>query len=164
MTTQRDSFLQDTRSIRSELDRLLEGLESHLDSKPNDEEWSAREIIYHMVETPEEGIHTAVQATLEGSIEEIPVTANLTNLTPERQGKDLAGIRMDVEAVLTGMEMALTSTTDAELEEKKVVFHSVLRDVREDRSAHQLTAGYFVRHWRDHIGQLAALRETMGLG
>ena len=164
MTTQRDSFLQDTRSMRSELDRLLEGLESHLDSKPNDEEWSAREIIYHMVETPEEGIHTAVGRTLEGSIQELPMIANLTNLTPERQRKDLADIRMDVDAVLTGMERVLTSTTDVELEERQVVFHSILRDVREDRSAHQLTAGYFVRHWRDHIGQLATLRETLGLG
>ena len=164
MTTQRDSFLQDTQSIRRELDRLLEGLESHLDAKPNDEEWSAREIIYHIVETPEEGIHTAVRRTLEGSIQELPMTANLTNLTPERQSKDLTGIRMDVEAVLTGMERALTSTTDAELEERKTVFHSILRDVKEDRTAHQLTAGYFVRHWRDHIGQLAALRETLGLG
>ena len=164
MTTQRDSFLQDTQSIRRELDRLLEGLESHLDSKPNDEEWSAREIIYHMVETPEEGIHTAVRRALEGSIQELPLIANLTNLTSERQGKDLTGIRMDVEAVLTGMERALASTTDADLEERKIVFHSILRDVRDDRSAHQLTAGYFVRHWRDHIGQLATLRETLGLG
>jgi ElaB/YqjD/DUF883 family membrane-anchored ribosome-binding protein len=164
MTTQRDSFLQDAQSIRRELDRLLEGLESHLDAKPNDEEWSAREIIYHIVETPEEGIHTAVRRTLEGSIQELPMTADLTNLTPERQSKDLTSIRMDVEAVLTGMERALTSTTDAELEERKTVFHSILRDVKEDRTAHQLTAGYFVRHWRDHIGQLAALRETLGLG
>jgi ElaB/YqjD/DUF883 family membrane-anchored ribosome-binding protein len=164
MTTQRDSFLQDAQSIRRELDRLLEGLESHLDAKPNDEEWSAREIIYHIVETPEEGIHTAVRRTLEGSIQELPMTANLTNLTTERQNKDLTGIRMDVEAVLTGVERALTSTTDAELEERKTVFHSILRDVKEDRTAHQLTAGYFVRHWRDHIGQLAALRETLGLG
>ena len=164
MTTQRDSFLQDTQSIRRELDRLLEGLESHLDSKPNDEEWSAREIIYHMVETPEEGIHIAVQRTLEGSIQVLPMIANLTNLTSERQSKALADIRMDVEAVLSGMEGALTSTTDAELEERKTVFHSILRNVKEDRSAYQLTAGYFVRHWRDHIGQLATLREALGLG
>ena len=164
MTSQRDSFLQDTQSIRRELDRLLEGLESHLDSKPNDEEWSAREIIYHMVETPEEGIHIAVQRTLEGSIQVLPMIANLTNLTSERQSKALADIRMDVEAVLSGMEGALTSTTDAELEERKTVFHSILRDVKEDRSAHQLTAGYFVRHWRDHIGQLGTLREALGLG
>ena len=37
MTTQRDSFLQEVQSIRSELGRLLEGLDYSFDWKPDDE-------------------------------------------------------------------------------------------------------------------------------
>ena len=164
MTTQRDSFHEEAKSIRGEMSRLLQGLDDHLDWKPNEDEWSAREIVYHMVETPAEGIHTAIQRVLEGSIQELPILANLTNVTQERQAKDMEKVRADVEVVLTGMERVLASTTDAELADKKVVYHSVLRSMKEDRTAEVLTAGYFVRHWKDHMGQLAKLREALGVG
>ena len=163
MTTQRDSFLEEIQTVRGELARLLEGIDYCFDWKDNSEEWSAREIIYHIVDTPAQGIHTAIQKILNGSIQELPVIADLTNLTPERQANELDKVREDVEAVLSGMESALASTTDAELEERKVINHSITRDVKEERSAQYLVAGLFLRHWREHLGQLTALRQTLGL-
>ena len=165
MTTQRDSFLQEVQGIRSELDRLLEGLDYSFDwkSADTDEEWSAREIVYHLVDTPSEGIHASIQGVLEGSIQEVPITAGLTNLTEERRGKDLAGAKGDLETVLSGMERALGSATDADLTGKSAVLHSSMRGTREDWSAERLVAGIFVRHWREHLEQLAALREALGL-
>jgi hypothetical protein len=163
LTTQRDSFLQEVQGIRSELDRLLEGLDYSFDWKPTDEEWSAREIVYHLVDTPSDGIHTTIQGVLGGSVQEIPITAGLTNLTDERSGKDLAGAKGDLEGVLSGMERTLNSATDADLTGKSAVLHSFMRGTREDWSAERLVAGIFVRHWREHLEQLAALREALGL-
>ena len=163
MTTQRDSFLVDVQTLRSELARLLEGIDYCFDWKLNFEEWSAREIIYHMVDTPAEGIHTAIQEILDGTIQELPVIANLTNLTQERQANDLDKVREDLEAVLSGMESTLASTTDAELAERKVINHSITRAVKDERSAQDLVAGLFLRHWREHLRQLATLRQTLGL-
>ena len=163
MTTQRDSFLQEVQSIRSELGRLLEGLDYSFDWKPDDEEWSAREIVYHLVDTPSGGVHAAIQKVLEGSIHELPITASLNNLTQDRREKELANAMEDLEAVLAGLEGALNSTTDAQLEGKKTALHSLTRSTKEEWSAERLIAGIFVRHWREHLGQLATLREALGL-
>ena len=163
MTTQRDSILQEIQSIRSELGRLLEGIDYCLDWKPNDEEFSAREIVYHMVDTPSRGIHTAVQGVLSGSVQELPIASGLTNMTDERQGNDLDKVREDLETVLSGLEKALASTTDAELDGKRVPLHSITRSTTTERSVEDLVSGIFVRHWREHLGQLAALREALGL-
>ena len=163
MTTQRDSILQEIQSIRSELGRLLEGIDYCLDWKPNDEEFSAREIVYHMVDTPSGGIHTAVQGVLSGSVQELPIASGLTNMTDERQGNDLDKVREDLETVLSGLEKALASTTDAELDGKRVPLHSITRSTTTERSVEDLVSGIFVRHWREHLGQLAALREALGL-
>ena len=163
MTTQRDSILQEIQSIRSELGRLLEGIDYCLDWKPNDEEFSAREIVYHMVDTPSGGIHTAVQGVLSGSVEELPIASGLTNMTDERQENDLDKVREDLGTVLSGLEKALASTTDAELDGKRVPLHSITRSTTTERSVEDLVSGIFVRHWREHLGQLAALREALGL-
>ena len=163
MTTQRDSFLQEIQSIRSELGRLLEGMDYCLDWKPGDEEWSAREVVYHLVDTPSGGIHAAVQSVLTGSIEELSITASLTNLTQERRGKDLDQAREDIAVVLTGLESALGSATDAELTEKKVPVHSVTRATTAERTAQEMIERIYVRHWREHLAQLAELRDALGL-
>ena len=163
MTTQRDSILQEIQSIRSELGRLLEGIDYCLDWKPNDEEFSAREIVYHMVDTPSGGIHTAVQGVLSGSVQELPIASGLTNMTDERQGNDLDKVREDLETVLYGLEKAFASTTDAELDGKRVPLHSITLSTTTERSVENLVSGIFVRHWREHLGQLAALREALGL-
>ena len=163
MTRQRDSFLEQIKTLRSELSHSLDGIDYCFDWKVNDEEWSARETIYHMVDTPAEGIHTAIQKILEGSIQELPVIADLTNMTQERQTNELDKVREDLEAVLSGMERALASTTDAELAERKVINHSITRAVKDERSAQDLVAGLFLRHWHEHLGQLTALRQTLGL-
>ena len=59
MTTLRDGLLEDAHSIRAELDWLLAGMEYCLDWKPDQGAWSAREVVYHIVDTPEGGIHTS---------------------------------------------------------------------------------------------------------
>ena len=163
MTTQRDAVLQEIQSIRSELGRLLEGMDYCLDWKPNDEEFSAREIVYHIVDTPSGGIHTAVQGVLSGSVQELPIASSLTNMTEERQENDLDKVREDLETVLAGLEKALASTTDAELDSKRVPLHSITRSMTTERSVEDLVSGIFVRHWREHLGQLAALQEALGL-
>jgi hypothetical protein len=163
LTSLKDTALQEVQEIRVELGRLLDGMDYCLDWKPEDEEWSAREVIYHIVDTPSQGIQAAVQGVLQGAIGELSVTASLTNMTQERQSMDLEQVQQDVETVLSGLERALATATDAEIQTRKVVFHSVTRSRTEDRTAENLVSGLFVRHWREHLAQLAALRDMLGL-
>ena len=163
MTTQRDSLLGEVRSVRAEVDRLMEGIDYCFDWKADEGEWSAREIVYHLVDTPSGGIHSTVQGVLDGSMEALHIAANLTNLTQERRDKDVTAARGDLEEILTGMKGTLASATDDQLSQKRVPVHSTLRPTVEERTAQQLVEGIFLRHWREHLAQLAALREALGL-
>ena len=164
MSTRKESFLEEVRTIQREMDLVLEGMDYCLDWKPSEGEWSAREVVYHLVDTPAGGIHTAVKGLLDGRMEEVPVTASLTDLAGERHATDLDAVRGDIARVTSGMEEALSSATDADLAGKRFLFHSITRSVKEERTVEQLIAGIFVRHWREHLDQLAALREALGLG
>ena len=163
MTTQRDTLQQEVQRIRGELGQLLSGMDYCCDWRPDDDEWSARDIICHLVDTPEGGVHTLVRGVLQGSIQGFDITASLNNLTPERQEKDLTQLKDDLEEVLAGMEIALASATDADLEARVVPMHSITRGVTEDRTARRIVEGIFIRHWTEHLAQLKELREALGL-
>ena len=163
MTTLRDGLVEEVRGIRLELDRLLTGMEYCLDWKPSDDEWSVREVVYHIVDTPEGGIHDAVQKTLDGNLPEITVNGNLSNMTDERKAKDLEAIRVDVDAVLSGMEQALAVVDDSALHGRETVVHSTMRGVTETRSARNLSQRLFAGHWKEHLSQIAELRDALGI-
>ena len=163
MTTLRDGLLEEVRNIRAELDRLLVGMEYCLDWKPEPDEWSVREVVYHVADTPEGGIHMAVQRTLEGSLDEMTVNGNLSNMTDERMGKDMDAVKVDIDAVLSGMDRALAGVDDSELSGRETVVHSTMRGVTETRSARNLSQRLFAGHWREHLSQIAELRDALGI-
>jgi len=163
LTTLRDGLLEDARSIRAELNRLLEGMEYCLDWKSDQGEWSAREVVYHMVDTPEGGIHAAVQRTLDGNIGEMTVNGNLSNMTDERMGKDMDAVKADIDVVLSGMERALAAVDDSKLSGRETLVHSTMRGVTETRSARNLSERLFVGHWKEHLSQIAELRDALGI-
>jgi hypothetical protein len=163
LTTLRDGLLEDARSIRAELDRLLAGMEYCLDWKPDQGEWSAREVVYHIVDTPEGGIHAAVQRTLDGNMGEMTVNGNLSNMTDERMGKDMDAVKADIDAVLSGMERALAAVDDSKLSGRETLVHSTMRGVTETRSARNLSERLFAGHWKEHLSQIAGLRDALGI-
>ena len=163
MTIQRDNILTEIQSLRAELGRLLNGMDYCFDWKPQEGEWSAREVLYHLVDTPSGGIHLAVLGVLEGRLREFSVTADLTNLTPGRRETDVGEAMGEMEAVLTGLETALDLATDADLKDKLVAVLSVTRATNQERTPQDLLEGLFLRHWKEHLGQLAALRDMLGV-
>jgi len=162
VTIQRDSYLREIQGIRGDVVRTLDGMDYCLDWKLDDDEWSAREVVYHLVDTPSRGIHEVLKGMLVGSIQEVSLTGGLINLTSERQEGDLDRVRADVEAVLVGVEMALSSATDTRLVERSVIFNLISKGTREERTA-QTIVEHMVIHWRSHLGQLAAIRDALGL-
>ena len=163
MTTQRDTYLQEIQAIRGEMDRLLDGIDYCFDWKSGEEEWSGREVMYHMLDTPAGGIHSVLRGMLGGSIQEFSIIADLTNLTPERQERDIPGVREDTEAVLTDLEQLLSSATDAQIAGAMATAHLVSRGETIERTGQELVEGIFIRHWRQHLAQLAQIRESLGL-
>ncbi len=163
MTTETQRFLGEIRDIRVELDRILNGMDFCLDWKSANDEWSAREILYHMAETPAGGIHSAVQQVLAGTIRELSMRSSATNMTPQRQRNDLAAIRGDAEAVLSGMELLLGAATDDELAQRTVLAHSMRANAVVAWRAEELIERLLLNHWKEHLRQLAAVRDALGI-
>ena len=163
MTTQRDRHLENLRSIRGQLFALLEGMDYCLDWKPDPESWSAREVIYHLVDTPAGGLHTVLRGVLSGELREFEVTPDQTNLTADRQTVDLAQAIQDLAGVLDGIEAAISRTDDDLIASRSAAAHLTARGRWEDRTAQMLLEGLFARHWRGHLEQLQELRETLGV-
>ena len=163
MTSQKTTHIANIRGIGEELLQLLDGMDYCLDWKPDAESWSAREVVYHLLETPPGGLHDLIQGILTGERKEFDLVPGRSNMTAERMAKDLEGVRQDASAVLQGLEIAISSVEGRELAEKPVLAHLPDRRQDEERTVDMLLEGLFARHWRGHLAQIRELRESLGM-
>ena len=85
----RDDNLATVSRIRAELTALLDGMDYCLDWKDGDG-WCAREILYHLVDTPEGGVGSIIAGVLDGSRPEITILPDINNMNPERMAAEPA--------------------------------------------------------------------------
>ena len=163
MTSQKDSHLENIRGIRAELLQLINGMDYCLDWKPDADSWSAREVIYHLIDTPCGGMHTLIHGILCGDLAEFDLMPDLNNMSPERLGHDIERVRQDVGGLLLALEEAVAAAQEEDFSGKSVLAHLKARGRDEARTAQTLLEGLFARHWREHLGQLRELRETLGV-
>ena len=163
MTTLKQSILDSAKELQQELDSLLEGMDYCLDWKQDDDEWSPRELLWHILEDPEGGIPKTVQGILDGSLTEITIIADETHLNDERQDMDMDQIRSALSEYFQTLESVLADASDEDIAGKATSCWFPLRNHREDRTAQNLVEGLFLNHWRDHLGHLRHIREDLGL-
>jgi len=163
LTDHRDTHLEKIRGIRSQILANLEGMDYCLDWKPDADSWSVREVVYHLVDTPEGGLHTLISGMLSGQTKEFDLMPDLNNMNPERQTLDLNRVRLDVAQVLDGLEAAVSAASDEGLATITVLAHLRARGIDEERTPQILLEGLFARHWQGHADQLRELRETLGI-
>ena len=164
MASQKYAHLEAIRGVQAELTQVLDGMDYCLDWKPESDVWSAREVVYHSLDTPPGGLHRVLRGMFAGTLNEYDLWADLSNLTPERQGYDMAQVKRDVDRFFQDLEEALDMASEADIEHKSVLVHLKNRDGRtEPRTAGMLLERSFGRHWREHLEQLRALRESLGV-
>ena len=163
MTSQKSIYLEDIRSIKAELLQLLDGMDYCLDWKADPDSWSAREVIYHLVDTPADGLHSLIQGMLSGHKREFDLMPDLNNITPDRLVREPRQLEKDVLQVLEGLEGAVSGASEAELGEKTITAHLLARGLSEQRTVQNLLQGLFARHWRGHLSQIQELREALGM-
>ena len=163
MASQKSIYLEDIRSIKAELLQLLDGMDYCLDWKPDPGSWSAREVIYHLVDTPAGGLHSLIQGILSGQLTEFDLMPDQSDITPDRLVQELPQVEQDVLTVLEGLESAVSGASEAELGEKTITVHLLARETIEQRTAQNLLQGLFARHWRVHLSQIRELREGLGM-
>ena len=115
MATDKQEHLETVRSIKSELITILEGMDYCLDWKLDESEWSARELVYHILETPPGGAQNLINGILAGEVNEYEIWSDLTNITPERSVYDLLQINADIEGFFQSLDASISGMADEDL-------------------------------------------------
>ena len=103
-----------------------------------------------------------VKGILTGEVREYDQWSDLTNMTPERSGYDMAQITADIDSFFQGLDEALSDASDEDLETKTVMMHQKTRGVDEERTLKTLLERTLDGHIQDHLAQLRGLRESLG--
>ena len=148
-------------SLRTILLELLDGMNYCLDWKPEEAEWSAREIVYHVIDTPPGGMASVVQGIVSGEITEYEIWSDRTNITEARATLDMAEVEGDIAAFFETFNAALVAASDDDLRGRHALMHQRTRNEDVERTLEESLAG-FDRHWRSHMEQLAGLRAALG--
>ena len=148
-------------SLRASLLELLDGMNYCLDWKPEESDWSAREIVYHLLDTPPGGMASVVQGIVSGEISEYEIWSDRSNVTEARATLDMDEVEADISAFFDTFAAALAAANDADLQGRRVLMHQRTRGEDVERTLETALAG-FDRHWRAHLEQLGGLREALG--
>ena len=148
-------------SLRTALLELLDGMNYCLDWKPEESDWSAREIVYHLLDTPPGGTASLVQSIVSGETSEYEIWSDRTNVTEARATLDMEEVVADISAFFAKFGEALQSADDTDLQGRRVLMHQRTRGEDEERTLEALLAGWD-RHWRAHLEQLGELRSALG--
>ncbi len=149
-------------SLRTSLLELLDGMNYCLDWKPSESDWSAREIVYHIIDTPPGGMAAVAKGIVSQEITEYEIWSDRTNVTEARTTLDMDELARDIAAFFSVFDSALSSATDGDLHGRVVMMHQRTRGEDVERTLAEALAG-FDRHWRGHLEQLAELRAALGL-
>lgn len=163
MTSQKEINQSMVTGIRSELLGLVEGLDYCLDWKPDPSDWSVRQVVYHILDTPAGGIHEVVWGILSGELTEFEIWADLDNITAERMAYDLDQIREDIDEFFHELDQAIESATEEDFDEKAALAHLRSRGLDEDRTVQELLDRAFEGHWRGHLTQISELKDALGM-
>lgn len=148
-------------SLRTALLELLDGMNYCLDWKPDESAWSAREIVYHLLDTPPGGTASLVQSIVSGEITEYEIWSDRTNITEARATLDMEEVESDISAFFAKFNEALQHASDGDLQERRVVMRQRTRGKELERTL-EVVLGGFDRHWRGHLEQLGELRAALG--
>ncbi|GIS95314.1 MAG: hypothetical protein VX505_10230 [Chloroflexota bacterium] len=163
MAACRQGHIEKVRDIKNDLLAILEGMDYCLDWKLDPTEWSARELIYHVVDTPLGGVNGLVKGILSGNITEYDLWSDLTNVTPERLTYDLSRIKADIEVFTNDLLDVLSCMSDADLEDTTVMMHQKTRLVDEERSIDAILTRTLSGHIQEHLVQLRGIREALAI-
>ena len=163
MASQVHTLLENARKAQTRLIESLDGADYCLDWKPEPSDWSLREVVYHLLDTPAGGLPLVVKRIISGELQEYDLWAGLTNITPRRAAHDLDRVRKDVNYFFQDLELALVDAEDADLLNLKVLIHFKTREIDEERSIQRLLDRGFDVHWPEHLAQARELRKALGL-
>ena len=163
MASNLDSHIAAILDTHKRLLHLLEGMDYCLDWKPEPSDWSARQVVYHLLDTPPGGLVSMVRGMISGDLTEYDLWADLDNMTPERQTHDLERVLQDINEFFSSMEQALAAADGQDLAVMRAVVHNKTRGTDDERTVIEILERGFGGHWAGHLEQLQELRDSLGV-
>jgi hypothetical protein len=125
----------------------------------NPETWSARDIVSHLLGTPERNALAYLKHTLKPDGSVMPMEAGNPVRATERRAASLAQLLSQLEAQYQEMRRLVLEATPQRLEAKGLFLG---RSGNTEVSFLDRAYGSFHRHLREHTRQIQTLREELG--
>ena len=163
MVLRNTDLLVAIRTLKQDLTDVLDGMDNCLDWKKDPDSWSAREVIYHLIDTPAEGMDFLLRRALKTEGEAFELVPDINNMSEVRLLNDIEQVKADILNILDNLELIITDSSWEELTEKTIVVDLVAQGTNEERTVLNLLQGLFIRHWSQHVIQLKNTRSHLGL-
>ena len=163
MVLRNTDLLVAIRTLKRDLTDVLDGMDNCLDWKKDPDSWSAREVIYHLIDTPAEGMDLLVHRMLKTEGEVFELVLGISNMSEVRLLNNIEQVKADIFNILDNLELIITDASWEELTGKTIVVDLVAQGTNEERTVLNLLQGLFIRHWSQHVIQLKNTRSSLGL-
>ncbi len=151
-------------AVWANLKRQLEGLEPYLDRAPAPGEWTAREVLAHLLSEPGWEPVAFLRRFAEQDLPQREVTPGQVQLTAERRAMMLQEFLGALDAQRRDVFAYLESLSEDDLSRRKARIPLYKRFLGTDEVPLRVYVGaMFDLHWNDHAGQLAKIRKAVGL-
>ena len=145
------------------LHRQLEGMEPYLERSDAPGEWTAREVLCHLLFEPGRQPAALLKTFADRDLPVIEISPGDTNVTPERQKMTLAELADALESQRRALFGYLDGLSEADLQRKaRIPFFKQFMGT-DEIPIPMFVGAMFDFHWNDHAGQLGRIRQAVGL-
>ena len=151
-------------AAQANLFRQLDGIEPHLDQSDAPGEWTAREVLSHLLFEPGFDPVATLQSFHATILPLIEIDPGHTQLDGGRKAMTLAQFKAALEKQRGSVLAYVESLSDAELQSRKAKIPLFKEIMQQDEIPIAVYVGaLFDYHWNDHAGQLGKIRTAAGL-
>ena len=146
------------------LTRQLQGVEPHLDRSDAPGQWTARQVLSHLLGEPG---WRRVEFLKKFSTTDLPpgeIAPEQSNVTPERHKMTLKHFLDALDSQRRDVFAYLETLSDADLQQRKARIPLFKQFMGTDEiPLHVYVGAVLDLHWNEHAGQLAKIRKAVGL-
>ena len=158
-----EAHLDSIQRIKTEFISILEGMDYCLDWKQDESEWSVRELVYHILDTPPGGTQNLIKGIILEGVQEYEIWSDLTNITFERAAFDIDQLNSDIEAFFESLSDSISGLADEDWKNRTALMHQRTRGVDERRSLDSILERTLNGHITGHFVQLRSIREALAI-
>ena len=145
------------------LERQLRGMEGHLERVEAPGQWTAREVLCHLLFGPGFEPVALLRTFATTDLTVVEITPGIVEVTPERKAMTLTDFEQALEAQRRQVFGYLETLSEAELGRMaRIPLFKQLMGT-DEITVPVFVGAMFEYHWNDHAGQIAKIRAAAGL-